>query len=220
MMRVKDNAKEVRMTWLSARSIPLTFPALAAVAVLASGCGNSVESVAGNSDKVTTVPITVEALIGYSYNITPVPGECVAPLTRRTGLDLSTGTSNQGWATVVAEHCNSAAGTAAGVATMTAAGTAADRDFAEVLDDQVWLSYTVAASGITVVSSSPLIVRFQAPFHVTGGTGRFTNAGGEGTLTCTRTTPITTTNLPAHTPAYSNYYECSLDGMISTVAPG
>lgn len=210
-MRTENSATEVHMIWLPTRSLTRSLPTLATAALLASGCGSPADSVAGASERVTTVPIKVEALIGYSYNITPVPGECVAPMTRRTGLDLTAGASNQEWASVVAEHCNSAAGAALGAGRLIAGGRTT------VWDDEVWLSYTVATSGITVISTSPLTVRFEAPFHVTGGSGRFTNASGEGTLTCVRTTPVSAATLPGHTPAYSNYYECSLDGMISTV---
>jgi hypothetical protein len=147
-------------------------------------------------------------MIGYSYNITPVPAGCVTPLNRRTGLDLAGTVSHLGQTSLAMEHCNSSAGPAAGGGTMIAAN-----------GDQVWLSYTVAAAGISVLKAPPLpvIVRFEAPFVVTGGTGRFTDATGSGTFVCIRTTPVSTADFPAHTPAYTNYYDCSLEGLISTV---
>lgn len=195
----------------SARSLTWSFPSLAVAALLASGCSDPTDpslSLEAGKDGGTLVSLKAERLIGYSYNITPVPSECVTPLNRRTGLDLAGTVSHLGWASVAMEHCNSTAGPAAGGGTITAAN-----------GDQVWLSYTVAASGITLLKPPPLpvIVRFEAPFVVAGGTGRFAAAIGSGTFVCVRTTPVSTADFPAHTPAYSNYYDCSLDGVISTV---
>lgn len=195
------------MSGSSTCSLIRSLPALAAAALAASGCGNP----AGPDDRfphqVVSIVEIKGAVIGYSFGITPAPVECAAPLTRRTGIQMAGEVSNMGWTVVAMEHCNSASD-AIGTATLTAAN-----------GEQVWLTYTQAASGVTILKPSPLpvIVRFEVPFSVIGGTGRFASAGGDGVVVCVRTTPVSSASFPVHVPAYTNYYECSIDGLVSNV---
>lgn len=205
------------MMRLSTRSFTRWLPAATLAAFLASACANPIAPDATASrgldaskgelakQEEHTVPL-VGDLIGYSYAIAPAT-PCVAPRPNRTGIDLAGEMSHLGRTLIAMEHCNSSS-SAVGTATLTSAN-----------GDEVWLSYTQDASGVTILDPPPLpiVVRFIVPFVVTGGTGRFSNARGEGSATCVRTSPVSTAGFPVHTPAYANYYECEFDGMISTV---
>jgi hypothetical protein len=176
-------------------------------ALAAFGCANPVGPDARFQHKGVSIVEVKGAVIGYSFGITPAPVECTAPLTRRTGIQMAGEVSNMGWTVVAMEHCNSASD-AIGTGTLTAA-----------TGEQVRLAYTQDASGVTILKPPPLpmIVQFEVPFIVTGGTGRFASAGGDGVVVCVRTTPLSSAGFPAHVPAYTNHYECSVYGLVTNV---
>jgi len=190
-------------------------PALALTALLATACSDATQPTDDPSfrkDGVKMVPFNAPALEGYSYSLGFNVAPCtVSPHRNRTGLDLWGDVSHMGRSAMSASHCNASSGvTIGGIGTITGAN-----------GDEVWLTYTVPGSGITILSpnppSLPLVAQFLVPATIVGGTGRFANATGSATMTCVRTTPVSTAGFPVHVPAYTNHYACSMVGEISSV---
>ena len=200
-----------------ARQVSLV--ALVLASLLAAGACSGADftkpSAVNQSDAIQVKPgvqlVPIKAGV-YGYSFPMGNGVAVGcPVSyNRTGIDLSGDVSHLGATTLSTQHCNRTLSANPLVVDVSGGGamTAANGDA---------LAFTyVVTSAALVGPSEPTGVDFNIALTFTGGTGRFEGASGSGTLLCRRTTPPAGT-LPAHTPAYTNIYDCALDGEVSTV---